>query len=479
MNNRYLALVLTILAAVPAWAQQVPDTLAGRQFAAWLAAFNSGDKQTLRKFVAENEPSRLAHLDDVMGFREQTGGFEFMKAEESAPYRLTGIVKERNSDQYGRFTINLETAEPHYITGIGFQAISTPAEFKGAHAVTMPRLSESAAIAALRAELEKRVAEDRFAGTVLVAKNDKAIFSGAYGMADREKKVPNTLDTRFRIGSMNKMFTAVAILQLAQAGKIKLTDPLVRYLPDYPNKELASKVTIQHLLTHTGGTGDFFGPQFEAHRLELRTHDDYVKLYGTRAVEFEPGSKWEYSNYGFILLGEVIEHVTGGSYYDYVRKHIFEPAGMASTDSLPEDQNVALRSVGYTKEGNDAKSADWRPNTDTLPYRGIAAGGGYSTVGDLVRFASALQAHKLLNAEYTDLLTTGKVDTPSGMYAYGFTDRTFNGVRCFGHGGGAPGMNGELEICPSSGYVVAALANLDPPAAEQIASLMTRTLPDK
>jgi len=310
-----------------------------------------------------------------------------------------------------------------------------------------------------------------------VARKDKPLFSGAYGLADREKKIPNKLTTRFRIGSMNKMFTAVAVLQLAQAGKIKLTDPIGKYLTDYPNKDLASKVTIHHLLTHTGGTGDFFGPEFDAHRLELRTLQDYVKLYGKRGLAFEPGSRWEYSNYGFLLLGVVIERVTGKNYYEYVQDYVYKPAGMISTGSLSEDEVVPERSIGYTKFGG---GKTWRPNTDTLPYRGTSAGGGYSTVEDLLRFANALENHTLLDAHYSELLTSGKVDTPNGAkYAYGFMDRNVHGVRSFGHGGGAPGMNGDLEIYPESGYVIAVLANMDPPAAQRIADFIANRLPEK
>jgi CubicO group peptidase (beta-lactamase class C family) len=317
---------------------------------------------------------------------------------------------------------------------------------------------------------------DRFAGAVLIARNGKPVFAEAYGLADREHKTPNTLNTRFRIGSMNKMFTAVAILQLAQQGKLKLDDPFGKYLTDYPNKDIASKVTMHQLLTHTGGTGDIFGPEFDAHRLELRTLQDYVKLYGNRGPGFEPGSRWEYSNYGFILLGVIIEKVSGESYYDYVRKHVYQPAGMTSTGSEPEDTTVANRSTGYTSMGAPGGS---RPNTDTLPYRGTSAGGGYSTVEDLLNFANALEQNKLLDPHYTELLTTGKIDTPMGRYAYGFTDHVVNGTRCFGHGGGAPGMNGNLEICPSSGYVVAVLANMDPPAATRVSDFITNRLPEK
>ena len=170
---------------------------------------------------------------------------------------------------------------------------------------------------------------------MLLAKDGKPIFTGAYGMADREKKIPNTLNTKFRIGSMNKMFTAVSILQLVEAGKISLSDPVGKYLADYPNKDIATKVTIQQLLTHTGGTGDFFGPQFDAHRLELKTLQDYLKLYGERAPEFEPGSRWEYSNYRFLMLGVIVERVSGKSYYDYVSENIYKPAGMTPLARCP------------------------------------------------------------------------------------------------------------------------------------------------
>ena len=148
---------------------------------------------------------------------------------------------------------------------------------------------------------------------------------------------------------------------------------------------------------------------------------------------------------------------------------------MIETASDPEDQTVSDRSVGYRRFA----VGDWRPNIDTLPYRGTSAGGGYSTVEDLLRFATALQTHKLLNAQYTEMLTTGKVDTPRGKYAYGFSDQVINDTRCFGHGGGAPGMNGELKICPSQGYVIAVLANMDPPAASRVADFITNRLPAK
>jgi len=450
---------------------QPPDTPAGRQCAAWLESFNRGDKDAHRDFLEKNYPARSKDLDREMRFRQMTGGFDFKKVEESTPTKLTALVQERQSDQMARLTIEVETAEPHHIVSLNLNAIPRPAD----PSLALPHLSQSELIGAAHKEIEEAVASDRFAGAVLVAKDGNPIFSEAYGLADRERKIPNSLNTRFRIGSMNKMFTAVATLQLVQAGKLGLQDPIGKYLTDYPNKDVATKVTIHHLLTHTGGTGDIFGPEFEAHRLELRKLQDYVNLYGKRDLKFEPGSKWEYSNYGFLLLGVIIEKVSGQSYYDYVRGHVYMPAGMTSTGSDPEDQPVADRSIGYTK----MDSTVWTPNTDTLPWRATSAGGGYSTVEDLARFGAALEEHKLLDAQYTDMLTTGKPGTPDSSYAYGFEDRKINGTRCFGHGGGAPGMNGNLEICPGNGYVVAVLANLDPPAATRISDFISNRLPQQ
>jgi D-alanyl-D-alanine carboxypeptidase len=439
------------------------------QFSAWLAAFNSGDKDQYRQFLGSSFPTRSSSLNRDIDLRERTGGFELRKLEQGSATQVSGLVQERDSDQFARFTLKVEPAEPHHILWLSLMAIPRPAAFP------IRQLTESEAIAASKAQVEKNVAAGRFAGAVLVAKNGKVLFSGAYGLADREKKIPNTMDTRFRIGSMNKMFTAVAVLQLVEAGKIKLTDPVGKYITDYPNQEIATKVTIHQLLTHTGGTGDIFGPEFDKHRKELRTLNDYVALYGKRSPQFDPGSQWRYSNYGMLLLGVVIEKVTGQSYYDYVQEHIYKPAGMTLTASLPEDQSVAGRSIGYMR----SEASGWVANTDTLPYRGTSAGGGYSTVDDLQRFASALMSHKLLNADSTELLITGKVETGGGAkYAYGFEDqRDKDGNGWVGHGGGAPGMNGDLKICPKSGYIVAVLANLDPPAAGQISEFLVSRLP--
>jgi len=440
-----------------------------KALSAYLDALNLGERSLIQQFVDARYPSM--NVNAQVNFAQNTGGFDLRSIDRATPTTVVGLVQERNSDQFARYVVVIDSANPSKILQLGLTAIPRPAAFP------IARMSEAELVTALKSRLEKESAADRFAGTIVVAKlgsnGSRTLFQGAYGQADRDKKIANTLDTKFRIGSMNKMFTATSILQLVQAGKIKLTDPLGKYVADYPNKDVATKVTIHQLLTHTGGTGDIFGPEFDKNRLELRTLDDYVKLYGARDLKFAPGSRWEYSNYGMLLLGVVIERVTGQSYYEYVAEHVFRPAGMTHSGSEPEDKTVADRSVGYMK-----RNGAWTPNTPTLPYRGTSAGGGYSTVGDLLKFAEALMSHKLLNAEYTNMLITGKADVGNGqMYAYGFEDGRKDGDGAVGHGGGAPGMNGELRIYPKSGYVIAVLSNLDPPAASQLNGFIDPRLP--
>lgn len=330
-------------------------------------------------------------------------------------------------------------------------------------------------VRALRAHLDASTETGSFSGAVLVARDGITLFERAYGLADRERGIPNTTQTRFRVGSMNKMFTAVAALRLVQDGKLKLDTPFATYLADYPNTDMSSKVTLHHLLTHTGGTGDIFGPAFNENRLQLREPKDYLALYGTRGLRFQPGASWEYSNYGFVLAGALIEQASGMKYDEFVASRILAPAGMTATGAAPEDSAVADRAVGYTKQ---LVPGELVSNAPTLPYRGTPAGGGYSTVGDFARFAAALRQHKLLDASHTSLALTGKVKlSPGDQYGYGFMMRTLFGRVLFGHSGGAPGMNGDLAFELNGGYTVVVLSNLDSPAAAQVMAFILARLP--
>jgi D-alanyl-D-alanine carboxypeptidase len=433
-----------------AQAPTLPDTPAGAETRAYLEALNSGDAVKAAAFIKEHFPTSPRDAEDFAAFRNQVGGFTLVSVETATPIQLTALLRERYGD-YARLEIEVEAAAPHAITALRLRPEPSPPGV-----ISPARLDDAALAEAITAQMA--LLGDDFSGAVLVTRGDKVVFSAAQGLADRERRLPNTLQTRFRVGSMDKMFTATAIMQLVQAGKLDLNAPLASYLKDYPNADLARKVTLQHLLTHTGGTGDIFEPEYDAKREQIRSLEDYVALFGARGLEFEPGAKWEYSNYGFILLGRVIEVVSGRTYYDYVQDHIFKPAGMTGSGFEPESAAVPERPVGYLKGSAAYERAD------DLPWRGTSAGGGYSTVGDFQRFAAALFDGRLLDPEHRRQMTTGRVENQPGMkYGYGFGVYVEATPVVVGHNGVADGQSGDLRIVGENQAVIVALSNVTPP----------------
>jgi CubicO group peptidase (beta-lactamase class C family) len=332
-------------------------------------------------------------------------------------------------------------------------------------------LTDQEIVQKLESYLEKEAGSDRFSGAVLFARDGAPLFTKAYGLASKAWNVPNRVDTKFNLGSMNKMFTAVAIARLAQEGKLAFADPLIKHLPDYPNKEVAEKVTLHHLLTHTSGIGDYFTRKFmETSKDRFRAIRDYFPLFVDKPLEFEPGKKFRYSNAGFMVLGAVVEKVSGQNYFDYVREHVYQPAGMVNTDAYEMDHDTPNLAIGYTRQ--QAKSSGGRKNNLFMHVvKGGPAGGGFSTVEDLFHFAVALRTNRLLDAKHTDLLLTGKVDAGRGghtHYGYGFMITDYRGTRIAGHGGGFPGINSDLAMYLDRGYTVSVMSNYDPPAAQRV-----------
>jgi D-alanyl-D-alanine carboxypeptidase len=483
LNSRaaIAALAVVLAGAAPAvLAQPTPATVtaipatppaetpASQQARRFLAALTSGDEASFLAFVHGASQGAKHPDSEWLDIRESLSALKFHALLAATPTTADVLVYDGQRGAWARLLITVDPQAPYAMVNFGVRMAARPADVPAT-----PKLQPPQLIAAAKAELETQAAADKFSGAALIAKDGKPVFVGAYGLADREKHVANTVDTQFRYGSMGKMFTAVSVMQLAQAGKLDLTAPVGRYLPDYPNKDIAAKVTVENLLTHTGGTGDIFGPEFTAHRLTLRDAKDYVALYGARAPAFAPGTRGEYSNYGFMLLGRIVEAASGQSYDDYVRQHIYAPAQMTATGMAPETMNLPRRAAGYMSDHGKLTSA-----ADTLPYRGTPAGGGYSTVGDMLKFGNALTSGRLLDAAHLKALTTGGIKGPDGtFYRYDFGGRTAEGVKFIGHAGGAPGMNGELRVFPDDGYTVIVLANRDPPAASLAASFISERLP--
>lgn len=307
-------------------------------------------------------------------------------------------------------------------------------------------MSDAEMQAALAQYLDAMVARDLFSGTVLLARKGEPLFFKSYGFANRDWAIANTNDTRYSIGSINKIFTKFALLQLRDAGKIDFSKTLRTYLPDYPSA-IADCITIEQLLSHRSGLGDVFGPEYDAlPKDRLRSLRDFVPLFADKPLEFEPGTQQRYSNAGYVILGMVIEKISGMSYYDYVKTKIYAPAGMTDTDSYEADSIVPKRAVGYTLRGGAAGVR--RTNIYGKPAKPSSAGGGYSTAMDLLRFTQALS--KILGQKTFER----EIGVGGGV----------------GWGGGAPGINAAVEI--EGDWVMVVLSNYDPPTASAVARNM-------
>jgi len=482
--------VLIFLVAVAAVAADspapviLPDSPAGNALSAFLDVYNSGDSLQWQAFLEKNySPEDSAgSIERRMGFFVNVHG-DFpsltpVKILNDEPYVVTLVTKGDDGSGMPTFlemSYMVDSLPPYRWARLSLRPTDDPGEKLPEGELTGAKLT-----AWLDEYLDEQVAADRFSGTVLIAKDGQPLYTRAVGMACKRYDVPNKLDTKFNLGSMNKMFTGVAIAQLVQEGRISFDDPISKYLPDYPNQDDARKIKIRHLLTHTSGMGDYWGPLFDTSFWEIKTVPQLAHLFWNQPLEFEPGDHFSYSNGGPVILGLVIEAVSGMSYYDYVAEHIYKPAGMINSGCFEVDTPVKNQAIGYTHLNYDG-SVDrdiWHNNYFMHAVKGGPAGGGFSTVEDLLAFDQALRNHRLLNAAYTDTVITGKVDMgPEMKYAFLFGDENTNGHRIVGHNGGAPGINAQLDMYWDDGWTVAVMSNYDQAAtrlAEKIKRVLTR-----
>jgi CubicO group peptidase (beta-lactamase class C family) len=482
---RALVVALATVLVMPAAAQNegspvIPDTPLGKLAGSLIAAINTGDKQKIKGFVTDNlsenalrddSPEGLAN--DLHSLYRQTGGLDVMEILPSKePNAIRFKLRSRRGNHWARFVTRLDKDQPVRLDGWGLRPILDP-ETEKAEAWPEGKVTEADAVKEIERHAASAASRDQFSGVVLVAKGDRVLFHKAYGDAEKNFGGPNKPDTKFNLGSMNKMFTSVAIAQLVQAGKLSYDDTLARVLPDYPNKQTAEKITIHHLLTHTSGLGDFFKPEFFKNREKYVALKAYFPIFADDPLQFEPGKSWAYSDAAFIVLGVIVEKVSGQDYFDYVREHIYKPAGMTDSDSFMRNEIVSNLAYGYTRfSGNDPLGIEPRKiNWMELPLRGSSAGGGYSTAPDLLKFAQALRGYKLVNKELTERITGGKVDTrfsPDIKYGYGVIEEQMSGRSVRGHGGGAPGINADLKIFWDGSYTVVVMGNYDPPAVQDL-----------
>jgi CubicO group peptidase (beta-lactamase class C family) len=376
-----------------------------------------------------------AHLGMLAQWQRSWQGAEVRGIQKEQPNQL--MVGLAAQGKRGRLVVSYEATPPHRITGLQLRPEAAPL----GDSVTSP--------AVLDARLDSLARTDAFAGVVLVGRGDRVMSRRAVGLADRERQVPMAPETRLNIGSITKAFTGVAILRLAQQGRLRLDEPIGKYIDGFP-ADVASRVTIRQLLQHRSGMGDFFqSAQFRADPSQVRTLDDYLRIARSTPLEFEPGARERYSNLGYVVLGAVVQKVSGKPWHEAVVEYVYRPAGMTSSGVY--DRTAAGIAQGYV-----GTPPNLELNHATLPGLGSPAGGTYATADDLRRFALALFDHRLLDRAHTELWFNRFEDGRSGWGPVGIA-------------GGAPGVNAELVMNPITRDVIVVMTNRSPPSAAGVA----------
>jgi CubicO group peptidase (beta-lactamase class C family) len=468
------------LASPDSSAAQFPNTHIGDLGRQLIQAINDGDSAARSAFVAQHVSDaaleeisvadRAAWLARVS---DQSGGIQVVQASGSNPLEI--IVKTRRGNHWARIYAFSDPRQRDRLGDYGAVPITDPAVERADRWPERP-LPEAQLVREIGRHVAAAAERDEFSGVVLVCRGSRIIFHHAYGLADRGWRIPNRLDTKFNLASMNKMFTAVAIAQLIEAGKLRFEDSLGAILPDYPN-EAARAITIAQLLSHSAGLGMLFDRHGFDPRHRYRESRDYFPLFAAQPLLFPPGSRSSYSNEGFVVLGAVIEKLTGMNYFDYVRGRIFLPLGMRNTDSYAIDDVVPNLAVGYARFEDDPLAiGPRRPNWIFLQWKGSAAGGGYSTTGDLLKFVQGLRNGRLVRRGLVDTLLAPH--SQGGWYGYGFMVRNVGGKEIRGHGGGGPGsgIGSELGWFLDGSYIAIVLGNYDFPGASAIYDKLMRLL---
>jgi CubicO group peptidase (beta-lactamase class C family) len=437
-----------------------------------LRFIGSGDRAALSAYASRAAVNAPQLIDQVLGLHLVSRGAQAARVERAGDNEAQAVFRSPVTGQNIAFAITVEPAAPHRIASIGRRPAPPVAP-------AIPS-TEAERLAAIDAYARRLADADFFSGVVLIARDGVPVLERAYGFADRERRVPNSLDTRFNVGSMNKSFTAIAIARLVEQGRLRWEDKLSRFMPDFPDRESAERIQIRHLLSHTSGLGSYFNDRFKARPMSsFRDLASYMEVAGGEPLAFEPGSRWAYSNTGMLVLGRVIEIVTRQDYYEHVRQHVYRPAGMTDSDSYVWGGSVANLAIPYEAEvgaaGMEHKSAGGR-----LPARGSSAGGGWATARDLLRLSNALRSGQLISADSYALMTSPKPEIGSPRYGYGFDlGRAAPGRNLAGHGGDAFGTCAEWSDVRDAGspYTVIILSNSSMGSCHGLAVLAYKMIP--
>jgi CubicO group peptidase (beta-lactamase class C family) len=421
----------------------LPDSPTGKMGSALLDAIDHEDDQFRREFIETmftesflEAFSLEVHLSAFNDTHQSLGEFELVGVKKKAPLQAELVLQSKESDLRIRINYHLEDKEPYRISLMGIEPVAST-----------PRFND---LISLESYLEEQTAAGNFSGAILISKENQPLFKKAYGLASKRYHTSNRVSTKFNIGSINKIFTKVAIYQLYEKQQLNFDDPIGLYITGLRN-DLAKKVTIRHLLEHRSGLGHYWNEKYEARLTGLRTVTDYVDLVKDQPLDFEPGDRQQYSNSGYILLGAVVEQVSGMDYFEYIRNHIYSPTEMTSSDHYELDRPEENLATGYTNHNPDGSEGEgYMRNNTYFSLKGSPAGGGYSTVDDLWKFDRALKSGVLFSDSSSDAA------------------KEFTSIGGLGIAGGAPGTSAILESDWNAGYTVVVLSNYDPPLAEEL-----------
>lgn len=466
------AMIIATLFAIAGGAHAA-DTLPPVRIAfdRFIAAFNAGEQEKVEEFARRHAPQSMigsGFVRQTLDMIAEMGTLEVLDVNATGSWHLEAVVRGREFGDVQLLTITVNSEPPHLLDSIFVEGDGVPPRYRPV------RGTEAEAVAAWRDYLEARTRADTFSGAVLLSDGRRVVLREAFGFADRERRIRNSVDTRFRSASVTKMFTAVVVMRLVQERKISLDDPLGRHVPELAAEPLGQG-TVRQYLSHTAGAGDLFDDRYIGHQRELRTHDDYLRVFGRDLLKSMPGEEYAYSNLGYMLLGSLIERVTRGSYDDAVQKWVFTPAQMSRTGTRSEDEEVEGRAVPYDRAPGSRKLVS---DPSKIDYRPFAACGAYTTVDDLAAFFTALRANRLLNREFTALLLTPTDQTRLDLaHGLGLEFRGRGRERWAGHDGSDVGMSAEAWFSPVSDRILVVLSNFDMPAAEHAANYLKQRLP--
>jgi D-alanyl-D-alanine carboxypeptidase len=450
-----VALMAASGAVAPAQAAAAVPAPAERRLREWLEAFNSQDEATYRRFVEANAPAIARYIRDDHRYAVDRDGFVLEALTAAKPTQAEADLSDPWSDATTHLTIKTEDAPPYRILTA---ELSAP---RVREAAILPFASERAMLTMVKRRVRDQARARRFSGVVLLGRGDTVLETIVSPDLRKLYHACEPAALRFNLASIGKLLTATAVMQQVDAGRLLLDDTVARHLPAFANREWAAQATVRQLLQHTAGAGDFFKKRVAEQRAGFDSLADLVDFLDDRAPTAAPGEKHAYSNFGYVVLGRMVEAASGEAWDAYQRRAVLpaDPVAAACATEVP----------GLTRSEDGVGWVARAPGLERWP---TPAGGNAASARQLHEVLQGVRSARLVSAASRDALFSATIDYPGGRYALGFQEKVRGGTRSLGHGGTAPGINNEVLVYPASGYTVVVLNRLDPPYGNRLADFI-------